>query len=98
MYKRFPGMHCGILWKRNTESNRSCCDTGSRYREIDIRIQPSKRKDRNSQIGSPPVECDSDPGTTPWLEEVEKAISRMNPGKAAGPDEKPAEQLKLGER
>jgi len=34
---------------------------------------------------------------TPSLEEVEKAIKSMKPRKAAGPDEIPAELLKLGE-
>ena len=34
---------------------------------------------------------------TPSLEEVEKAIKSVKPGKAAGPDEIPAELLKLGE-
>jgi len=34
---------------------------------------------------------------TPSLEEVEKAIKSMKPGKAAGPDEIPAQLLKLGE-
>jgi len=33
----------------------------------------------------------------PTLEEVEKALKSLKPGKAAGPDEIPAELLKLGE-